>query len=43
MRTLFFEIEQYSKLNISNSRPLTALFDDDDNEQIVTPNHLLYG
>ena len=43
MRTLFFELEHYSKLNILNSRPLTALFDDDDNEQIVTPNHLLYG
>ena len=37
MQTLFFEIE-----HILNSRPLTVLFDDD-NEQILTPNHLLYG
>ena len=37
MQTLFFEIE-----HILNSRPLTALFDND-NEQILTPNHLLYG
>ena len=37
MQTLFFEIKL-----ILNSRPLAALFDDD-NEQILTPNYLLYG
>ena len=36
MQTLFFEIEQ-----ILNSRPLTTLFEDD-NEQTLTPNHLFY-
>ena len=36
-QTLSFEIEQ-----TLNSRSLTALFDDD-NEQILTSNHLLYG
>ena len=34
---IIFEIE-----HILNSRPLTMLFDDDE-EQVLTPNHLLYG
>ena len=37
IETLFFKIE-----HILNLRPLTTLFDND-NEQTLTPNHLLYG
>ena len=37
MQTVLLEIE-----NVLNSRPLCYLYDDDQ-EDIVTPNHLLYG
>ena len=37
LQTLFYKTE-----NILNSRPLTTLFDDD-GEQILTSNHLLFG